>query len=159
MSFVSSRHFVLIPGIIKYHLIDFTCELTITESDMANITLSCLRSTHHSLMTGNVYMLENKQWPSHDWMSIRNTHYTPVETSVMRVGLLHQHHFSTLQSAPIPSLHTSMPPVSVLIPRANHSCPPHSASQRNQYSLTSCLLTLRGFYNSSFYRYILGWKL
>lgn len=45
-------------------------------------------------------------------MCIGNIRCIHVATSVIRVGLLHQHHFITLQSAPIPSLQTSMPPAS-----------------------------------------------
>lgn len=59
MSFVSSRHFIWISRIIKHRIIDFACELTITEFDMVNITLSYLMSKHHSLMTGNPYMSES----------------------------------------------------------------------------------------------------
>lgn len=53
-----------------------------------------------------------KQWPSRDWMYIRNRHSIHVETSVIWVGLLHQHHFVTLQPGPTPSLHTFKPPAS-----------------------------------------------
>lgn len=59
MSFVSSRHFIWISRIINHHVIDFRCELTITEFDMANVTLSYVISTPLSLTTGNHYILEN----------------------------------------------------------------------------------------------------
>lgn len=155
--FVSSRHFSWISRIMKIRVIDLTCELPITEAmaniNMVNITLSYLMNTHH---THNWEFLHTrKQIPSCVWMCIRNVCYTYMDASVTWVILLHQHHFilhqklfTSLQSGPIPSLHTSVPPASWSLTPTIPTAPQHLMAD------TLGILQLFLF----FYKHILVWK-
>lgn len=59
LCFKQAFHMDFKNRIINHHIIDFRCELTITEFDMANVTLSYVISTHLHFTTGNRYILEN----------------------------------------------------------------------------------------------------